>query len=194
MLAEVMGLDASVRLPHRMTLDEFLRLPEGPPYFEFEQGEVVEVPSGRGGHQDISGNLYLELKQRIKQTGEGRVWQTLDVFLPQGRVYIPDLVYLSTERLGRYDADGDEKIHGAPDLVVEILSPGGERRDRLQKFNAYLEAAVEWYWLIDSQSLLMEEFHLEGGVYARSAAAGPGDLFLPLAFPGLEVEVDSLTA
>lgn len=190
--AEVIDVDAPA-LDRRMTLEEFLALPQGPPHYEYEQGEVLKVPSAQGDHQDISGNLYLAMKERLRASGEGRVWLALDVFLPQARVYVPDLVFLAKENLDRYAADGDKKIHGVPDLVVEIVSPGGGRRDRFQKFNAYGEAGVPWYWLVEGQTLAIEEYHLLEAGYVRTAAAWPGDTFRPQAFPGLEIPVDGLT-
>jgi Uma2 family endonuclease len=60
------------------------------------------------------------------------------------------------------------------------------------KFNNYLAAGVPWYWLIDAESLVQEEYHAEGGRYSHTAAAEAGEPFRPLVFPGLELNLKTL--
>lgn len=175
-------------LARRYTLEEYLALPEGPPYYELDEGELVPVKSTHAFHGLWMGRLFAYLDTWTRHHGG---FASLEVgTLPGGaRGYIPDLVYLRPEHLDRM-VDG--RIHGVPDLAVEIFNREGARRDRVQKFNLYAAAGLEWYWLVDYDEHVFEEYHLEEGRYVRTAASGPGDEFRPLALPGLAIPVDDV--
>ena len=111
--------------------------------------------------------------------------------LSRRRVYVPDLVFLSQSQLDRYSSDRG-RIVGAPDLVVEIVSPASASRDRVAKFNAYREAGVPWYWLIDSQFLVVEEYRLMPEGYLAVARVAAGEIFRPQLFPDLGVNLAEL--
>jgi len=83
-------------------------------------------------------------------------------------------------------------MHGAPDLVVEIVSKYGVGRDRVVKFNTYFVAGVSWYWIIDPYSLIIEEYHAEEKGYMRTTAAAEGEVFRPQAMVGLEFNLSEL--
>jgi len=121
----------------RMTLEEFCALPEGPPNFEFEEGELIPEPSPTPLHQSIILRLGNHLWEFVSQRHLGQVFMGVDVFLPDGQIYIPDLTFLSAVHQHLLSTE-DNKIHGSPDLVVEVTSsdPG---RDRVHKFRVYQE-------------------------------------------------------
>ena len=179
--------------PRTMDLDDFLDLPEGPPYYEREPGgEVIEMPSATDRHNGLMGALYAELRGWVRQRRLGKVSMAVDVTFPSGRVNIPDLTFMSAGGLARVEDDG--KIHGVPTMVVELISPGGQTRDRVDRFDAYRDEGVEWYWLIDSQTLDVEEYHLEGGRYVCTSRHAGGSVFRPLVFPELEIDFAALMA
>jgi len=175
----------------RITKVEFWALPEGPPNFEFEDGVLIPMPSPHGRHQDIASALARALQVYVVRNGLGRGWVAIDVELTEKLTYVPDLVFLMTDNLPRY-SEQNGKIHGVPDLAIEIVSRSNPGRDRVTKFNNYLAAGVPWYWLIDAESLVQEEYHAEGGRYSRTAAAEGGQPFRPLVFPGLELNLKTL--
>ncbi|MBI3944346.1 MAG: Uma2 family endonuclease, partial [Armatimonadetes bacterium] len=86
----------------------------------------------------------------------------------------------------------DGKVHGVPNLVVEIVSPGNPTRDRVTKFRAYHDEGVEWLWLIDSESLDVEEYQLLEGRYVSAARCARGQTFHPGVFPGCAIDLDAL--
>jgi len=174
-----------------LTLADFDALPEGPPDYEFEGGRLIDMPRPHPRHQKIIMRLGAVLDQHISHAALGAVWPEVDVQLSRRRVYVPDLVFLAQERLDRYSADRG-RIVGSPDLVVEIASPASASRDRVAKFNAYREAGVPWYWLIDSQSLAIEEYRLMPEGYLAMARVASGDVFRPQQFPDLEVNLAEL--
>lgn len=166
-------------------------MPEGPPHYELEDGRLVEVPPLRAGHQEIVGVLFFTLRQFARERDLGTVVMAVDVALPTGRGYIPDLAFVSREREGELLAP-DGKIHGAPDLVVEVVSHTTKVRDRVHKMRGYFEAGVKWVWLIDGDDLSVEEFKWTPEGYMRTAAAGPKEVFEPKAFQGLKLNLAEL--
>ena len=175
----------------RMAKEEFLRLPEGPPDYEFEDGEVIPLARPHSQHQAVSLEIASVLHPYIKKNRLGRIWPEIDVELTETKTYIPDLVYLSTEHLDRHSEE-DGKIHGAPDLAVEILSSSTSSRDYLSKFTAYFEAGVLWYWLVDPDSLGIAEYRAMPEGYLRTASVEAGQIFRPGLFPGLEINLQML--
>jgi Uma2 family endonuclease len=174
----------------RMTFEEFQALPEGPPYYEYEEGELILVASPTPEHQDIIGVLWNVLRQFVRQRQMGRVVMEVDVYLPDGRGYIPDLAYLSTERMHLLNPP-DRKIHGAPDLVVEVTS-SAPARDRVHKFRVYHGNGVPWYWIVDSNTLAIEEYQATPQCYLRTASVAQGEEFRPQLFPDLAINLETL--
>jgi Uma2 family endonuclease len=174
----------------RMTLEEFRALPEGPPYYEYEEGELILVASPTPEHQDIIGVLWHVLWQFVRQHQMGRVVMEVDVYLPDGRGYIPDLAYLAPAHLHLLHLT-DRKIHGSPDLVVEVTS-STPARDRVHKFRVYYGNGVPWYWIIDSNTLAIEEYHATPQGYLRTASIAPGEDFQPQLFAGLVINLVAL--
>src|SRR5918996_5351682 len=174
----------------RMTLEEYRALPEGPPFYEFEEGELIMVASPTPEHQDLLLELAHALRQFVRQQQLGRVFMEVDVYLPDGRGYIPDLAFLSTDHLRLLSAT-DRKIHGSPDLVVEVTSSVPER-DRVHKFRVYYDNGVPWYWIIDSNTLAIEEYQATPQGYLRTASIAPGEDFSPQLFPGLTLNLTAL--
>jgi Uma2 family endonuclease len=174
----------------RMTLEEFRAMPEGPPYYEYEEGELILVASPSPEHQDVVSELSHVLRQFVRQQQLGRVFMEVDVYLPDGRGYIPDLSYLSSERMHLLNPI-DRKLHGSPDLVVEVTS-SAPARDRVHKFRVYYGNGVPWYWIIDANTLAIEEYQATPQGYLRTASVAPGEEFQPRLFPGLVINLQVL--
>ncbi len=177
------------RIP--MTVEEFKLLPEGPPYYDYVRGEAIEVnkPTERHGH--ILLRLGNHLYDHIKAHQLGVVYVEIDVELMEDLWYGPDLIYLSVEHQDRYDeASGD--LHGVPDLIVEITSPSNAAYDRVDKFNDYFNAGVPWYWIVDQESLTIEEYQWTRDGYLRVASVRAGQVFRPRLFVGLDINLQAL--
>lgn len=170
----------------KYTLEEYCALPEGPPYFEYENGDLIEMHSPTIQHQDITALLYVLVRARAHENRIGRGFTNVDVFLPDGRVFIPDFGIAASDQVSPVDG----KIHGAPLLVAEITS-SNEARDRAHKFRVYYDNGIEWYWLI-SQSLIVEEYRHTPEGYLRVSSIAPGEVFRPQLLPGLEINLTEL--
>jgi len=176
----------------RVGMEEWLNLPEGPPYYELEAGRLAKMPSPTKTHQKIVGLLFSRLHVHTNEYQIGETVMEVDVALPIGKGYIPDIAFILKERLEQLIAP-DEKIHGVPDLVVEVISPSTQKRDRVTKFQTYWEAGVPWYWLIDSETLAIQEFEYTSEGYLCRATVLPGQVFEPKLFPGLKIDLQALT-
>jgi len=132
---------------------------------EFIDGEIVMTPAPVPFHQSISGNLYRLLDRHIYGEKLGRLFYApIDVELrPKSRVLEPDLLFISQERVA--ELVGEKRITGAPDLVIEILSPATARADRHVKLPIYAESGVAEYWIVDPDSQAVEVYTLDGATY-----------------------------
>ena len=173
-----------------MTLEKYKALPEGPPKFEFENGELIPKTQPTPEHQDVLVEICHVLRRHVRRGKLGRVFMEPDVYLPDGRGYIPDVVFLSNERLGLYD-ERSKSIHGAPDLCVEVLSTRPSR-DLVDKFRVYAQNKVLWYWVVDPIELTVEEYQLKDGTYDRTTSVAAGEKFAPALFVGLTINLKTL--
>jgi Uma2 family endonuclease len=168
--------------PPRMTYEEFLKWGDGI-RAEWVDGEIIVTSPTSDPHQSLMaflGALFLHLVE-ARQLGR--------VFLPPFQMKLstrpsgrePDLMFISNDKLNRLQRT---YLDGPADLVVEIVSPDRQARDRGDKFYEYEEAGVLEYWIIDQSRKRAEFYHLgtdgtfklmdtdEHGVYRSKALEG----------------------
>jgi Uma2 family endonuclease len=123
---------------------DYARLPDEP-RCELIYGRFYLSPSPTPLHQLLVRLLSRRLEDVADRTGGMAFFAPLDTALSDHTVVQPDVLYLTKERISAVR----ERIEGAPDLVVEVLSPGTARRDRGEKLRAYAELGVREYWIAD---------------------------------------------
>jgi Uma2 family endonuclease len=101
----------------------------------------------------------------------------------------PDLLFISHEHDHIISKRG---VDGSPDLVVEVLSPSTESRDRGLKLHRYAASGVPHYWILDTDGPRIEERVLGEDGYRLVGTFGPGEVFRPTLFPGLEIPLDEI--
>ena len=180
-------------LVRRMSLMEFLAIDEDEtgPKCELEYGELIELMRPTFEHNELSGILFSILYMHIRANNLGRLSQDIIVVLDEDRdlAYAPDLVFVATEHLHRIR---DGRVYGAPDLVVEVLSPSTASRDHLTKLDAYLKSGIPWYWIVDTTGPGIEEYSATDDGYLRTATVESSDIFQPGIFPDLNIELATL--
>ncbi len=185
-----MARTSSTAEKREWTLEEWLTM-ELEPRYEFENGRLIQMASPTRRHQRIVGKLFGQLDSWMRRTGMGFVDMEIDVALPTGVGYIPDLVFVQREREeALYTPEG--KIRGVPDLVVEVISPSTRKRDTVDKLHAYQEAGVPWYWLVDSETLTIQELQLTPEGYKVISEVGAGEEFSSVALAGFSVNLKEL--
>ena len=130
----------------KLTYADYLRTADDERY-ELLSGELVMSPSPKEIHQYILGRLFLRLGTFIYGRNLGKVYcSPFDVVLSDTDVVQPDLLFVSNSRESIIT---EENVRGAPDLVVEILSPATAERDRTVKLDLYARYGVREYWIVD---------------------------------------------
>ena len=144
--------------------EDYLGLPKDGNRYEIINGVLYMSPSPNARHQASNIRFSVHLLSHIEFAGLGRVFAApFDVrLIPFGNPVQPDVVVVLNAHLAYIT---DAGIVGAPDLVVEITSPGTASYDRYEKRMAYEKAGVTEYWIADPVSRTIEVFLLKEGAY-----------------------------
>ena len=131
------------------TVDDYLSLPDDAPRCELVEGVFHVTPAPNSHHQDAASTIHRRLRAHCRRRRCGKVQiAPFDVVLGDATVVQPDVLFVSAAR--RAEVLGDlRRAHGAPDLVVEVLSPSTSRFDRTKKRRVYSKAGVRELWLVD---------------------------------------------
>lgn len=174
----------------RFKADDIWDTPEDGNRYEVVDGELYVSPPPLESHQRASVNLLGFLWQHVRQHRLGRLYSApFGVVLDDENGVQPDLVYVSREREGLLVERG---LEGAPDLVVEILSRSTQARDRGVKMKRYAASGIPHYWIVDPRTRTLEAYRLAEEGYELAGSHGPGSVFSPELFPGLEIPIDEL--
>ena len=169
------------------TVDDYLARPDEYPRYELLEGEMVEMVSPTTRHQRILQRLFRVLDQHCATHGLGEVFVApLDVILSRNVVVQPDILFISKARQAELIG---ERITGAPDLVIEILSPATSARDFNQKRKLYARHGVKEYWIVDPDDETIEVQRLQGNVFSTIALFEKGQTLTSPMFEGLNVDV-----
>ncbi len=178
-----------LRTGTRMSVDEFLNLPEIDEYrwLELDDGELYFMPRPRRGHQFLALRLTTQFDNHLDSFDEppAEVYTELVVIISResGRILIPDLsIFLRTP-----GDDTDISAAGnIPDIIIEILSTD-RNRDLVRKRQIYAEAGVREYWIFDPQNDTVLPLGLHDGEYIESPALTSDDTLTTPLLPGLSI-------
>jgi Uma2 family endonuclease len=138
------------------------------PRCELILGRFYVSPSPSTLHQVAVAALWRLLDPIARAAGGMALFAPLDVTLADHSVVLPDLIYVSAAR--RHILR--ERVEGAPDLLVEVLSPGTARRDRGEKLALYAASGIREYWIVDSGERQIELLVNEAGRFVVALPAG----------------------
>src|SRR5512144_479572 len=181
----------SVPQSHRFTYEDYARLPDDRRY-EVIDGEVFVTPAPTPFQQIVKQRIEEFLLHHVKSSRLGMILDApCDVVLSRFDVLQPDILFISS---GRLQMVGEKYISDAPDLVVEVLSPGTRRRDRTLKAKRYARFGVREMWIADPDRKTIEVHVNAAETFRRHAAyAGKDGLTSPL-LPGLEIPLEQVFA
>jgi Uma2 family endonuclease len=134
----------------KLTYDDFVQFPDDGKRHELIDGEHYVTPSPNTRHQRISGRLHLLIGTWLEANPIGQVFYApYDVVISRFDIVEPDLLYFSNERA----TTAITALHAtsAPDLVIEIGSPGTRKRDETIKRRLYERSGVLEYWVVDPE-------------------------------------------
>lgn len=146
------------------TYDDYAKLPEGAPY-ELINGQLIEEPSPTPYHQDLVMKLSNLIYNHLQVTNDlGKVFTApLDVYLEHHETFQPDIIFVGKERK---PIIGEKMINGAPDLVIEILSPATAYYDLRHKKRVYAKQGVQEYWIVDPKEQSIEVYTQSNGEFS----------------------------
>ncbi|MCZ6491860.1 MAG: Uma2 family endonuclease, partial [Acidobacteria bacterium] len=138
----------------------------------------------------IVGKLHAWLLAYIEKKSLGKVYVApLDTIFNKYTVLQPDILFVSKERLSEV---AKERIEGAPDLVVEVLSPSTADKDRRRKLAVYSQFGIQEYWIVDPETRTMELYRQTGDGLQLARQFALGDTFKSHLLSGFQLPVDSL--
>ena len=161
---------------------------------EYLNGDIVMTPARSPHHQIIVTNLLLLLGHHAMQNGLGLVLPApLDVVLSkEAQIAQPDLIFIAKARAPKLVTRA--AITGAPDLVLEIISPSTARADRKIKPPLYAKFGVAEFWLVDPEDQSVEVFVLDGETYRVAGIYLAGDTIKAGRFADAQIAIDSIFA
>ena len=171
----------------RMTYQDLLALPDDGLRHELIDGEHFVTPSPVSKHQIILGNLHRIIGPHTYGTKCGvTMFAPYDIVFTDYDVVEPDLMYFSRQRYA--EVVTEKNAQGAPNLVVEILSPGTRRRDEGLKRRLYERMGVDEYWIVDPAAENVRVYRASRGAY-RAMRFTRGDTIVTDLLPGLEIKL-----
>ena len=175
----------------RKTYADYAALDEGAPY-QLINGELVMSPSPTRSHQAALLRLALMLQRFVVENSLGEVYVApFDVKLSETEVYQPDLLFISADRL---TIIAEQQVNGAPDLVVEVLSPATGYYDLTKKRRVYEVSGVKEYWIVDPIERTVEVLENVEGTYETVAKADQKGRVSSRLLDGFEVDLERLFA
>lgn len=182
----------SAQIEPLLTINDLDAMPDDENRYEIIEGELLVSRAPSLKHQRISGNLFLLLRSYFDQNPLGEVIAAPGIVFDEFNGVIPDMVFISYERRDKI-ATG-ERILGAPELVIEIVSPGAEneKRDRVVKRQLYGKYGVKEYWIVDSSKRSIEVYLLEEQALKLKTEYTESDMLVSFVLPGFTCEVKNV--
>jgi Uma2 family endonuclease len=175
----------------KWTFEDYARLPNDGWRYEVIEGVLFMSPSPSPKHQEAITNFGFSLARFVKANRLGKVFfAPIDVRLPVLADPVqPDILFIRQDRL---DIIKEKWIEGAPDLIVEILSPGNWIDDRQTKYRVYALAGVREYWIVDVDRKQIEVYALRSGDYEILGRYNPGQKAPSEVLAGFQIGVDEV--
>jgi Uma2 family endonuclease len=177
--------------PGEWTYEDYLNLPDDGRRYEIIDGVLYVTNAPNRDHQYTVVRIVYQLLQFVESRGLGEILTApFEVHLSErSRPVQPDVLFIRAER---WPTVGANFFEGAPDLVVEVLSPGSRRTDLFIKSNAYEQAGVSEYWIANPKTRSVEIFTLVEGEYASLGEFTGDEIIRSVVLEGLEIVTSSL--
>lgn len=159
-----------------------------------EQYEIINgirydlTPSPTVKHQLLVTKIWIALYNTCHSNGI-LIVAPIDVHLDADNTLQPDVIFIANENLSIVQ---DDRISGAPDLVIEILSQSTGRKDKVTKKATYAKFGVKEYWIVDPVHHVIDQFLLNNQTYDLHATLAPRDTMTSPLFSCINVDLDKL--
>jgi len=174
----------------RWTYEEYARLDDEQRY-EIIGGELLMAPAPDMYHQEWAGELYQRIVAHVRARRLGKVYfAPVDVVFDAQNVVQPDLLFIASANLSIIKAPG---VFGAPDLLVELISPSSVRRDRYLKKGLYARFGVKEYWIVEPGNKSLEIWKLQNQTFDLHCLLEEKGKLTSLVLPGLDFDLSEIS-
>ncbi len=173
----------------KFTHADLLTFPEDGKRREIIDGDMLVTPAPRLNHQRTLRRLTMAFEKYLEQNPIGELcYSPMDVILSDFDVLEPDLLLVLSPRKEIMQ----DWVRGAPDLVIEILSPTTAARDRGVKLRTYARFGVKEYWIVDPDERAVEVYKLAAEGYELTHRVAADQTLTSPLLPGFALEVGQL--
>jgi Uma2 family endonuclease len=182
----------AARIEPLLTVADLDACPDDSNRYELIEGELFVSRAPGIPHQRVLNNLQMALGSYLKENPIGIVVPGAGAVFSDYNAVLPDLVFVRNERWS--EVVTEIRFTGAPDLVIEILSPGKENRDRdlLVKRQLYAKYGVAEYWIVDAENRLVEGYRLQDDRLESFGTLWNGDEITTPLLPGFGLAVSAI--
>ena len=189
-MSRVRGVETANDNATILTYEDYRNTPDDQRY-ELLDGALVVLPTPNIAHQRVLGDLSFALHDFVREKRVGAAFLRVAVVLADTNVVEPDITFVSASRMDIVESDN---IRGAPDLVVEIISPSNPERDVVRKRDIYARNGVGEYWIADPDARSIRVMALEGSTYSIIGEYGVGDKLTSPILKGPRLGVEGVFA
>lgn len=173
-----------------LTHADYVLLPDDGRRWELLEGDFHVSPAPTSWHQAVVAELVFQFMSAFRTSGAARVLPSpIDVMLDDTNTVQPDVVVVRHERRHLISKRG---VVGAPDLVVEVISPDYASKDAVLKRHLYARFGVPEYWLVDPEERTVSLLTLRDGKYVETTSLRASGVTESGVFPALKVPLDQL--
>ena len=182
----------SAKVEPLLTVNDLDAMPDDGNRYELFEGEIFVSRAPGLSHQRILGNLHAILRVYLEHNPIGEILLTPGVIFDEFNSAIPDAVFLTDQQ--SKNIGSEERILEAPELVIEIVSPGKEtaRRDREVKRQVYGKHGVKEYWIADPEKRALEIYRLEQSTLKLVATLMDEDEITTPTLPGFSCQAQQI--
>ncbi|HEX9653737.1 MAG TPA: Uma2 family endonuclease [bacterium] len=174
----------------KFNYDDYLLLPDDGNRYEIIEGELFMAPAPSIKHQDNLFELGVRIREFVKKKKLGIVFLSpCDVVLSNTSIIQPDIVFVSKENRGIIT---EKNIQGAPDLVIEIISPNTAERDLVLKKKLYAKHGVKEYWIVFIKEQKVEVYRLAEQTYILDRLYEKSDILKSPLIAGLKIRLSEV--
>jgi|SRR5579862_408717 len=176
----------------QFTRRDYQALPDTGPRHQLVEGDLIMAPAPNRYPQEICGNLEFILCSYLKRYPIGKVYHApFDVYLDELNVFQPDILFVSKANSSILTDIGAE---GAPDLIVEILSPSNSELDRERKRKIYAHCGVVEMWIVSPEGRTVQIYRLQEDATKPVAIRGEHETLESGLFPELAIDLREVFA
>jgi Uma2 family endonuclease len=182
----------AARIEPLLTVADLDACPDDNNRYELIEGELFVSRAPGLPHQIVIQNLQIALVDYLKSNPIGRIVPGAGAIFSDYDAVIPDLAFITNDRWSSIVSN--DRFNAAPDLLIEVMSPGKENRDRdlLVKRQLYARYGVPEYWIIDPANRLVEVYRLRDTRLESAATLRNGDEITTSLLPGFRMSVNSV--